>query len=260
MSKLAEILDCKRIEVADAKKARPLSVLEKELKNRPPVRSLCEAIDRPGFLRLIAEFKRSSPSAGPIRPGSDPVETAMLYQSSGAAAVSVLTDRQFFSGSLGDLKEVRSKINLPVLRKEFIIDEYQVVESSAAGADAVLLIVAALDQPLLKRLHRLAFDLGLDPLVEVHQESELDRALEIGARLIGVNNRDLATLKTDLKTTQKLIGKIRNGAVKISESGIHSRDDARFVRDVGAQAILVGEAILSAQDMAAKIRELTDVG
>lgn len=235
-------------------------MLERELKNRPPVRSFRQAVNKPGSLRLIAEFKRASPSAGPIRPGSDPAETAALYEASGAAAVSVLTDARFFSGSLADLKAVRAKINLPVLRKEFIIDEYQLVEASAAGADAVLLIVAALDQPLLKRLHRLAVDLGLDPLVEVHQESELDRALEIGTQLIGVNNRDLATLKTDLKTTERLIRKIPAGLVKISESGIRSRDDARFVRDAGAQAILVGEAILSAPDMAAKIKELTDVG
>ncbi len=253
-------MDYKKIELADTKKARPLNLLERELRSRPPVRSFREAVNRPGSLRLIAEFKRTSPSAGSIRPGADPVETAMLYEKSGAAAVSVLTDRQFFSGSIDDLKAIRAKINLPVLRKEFIIDEYQLVEASAAGADAILLIVAALDQPLLKRLHQLTVDLGLDPLIEVHQESELDRALEVGAQLIGVNNRDLATLKTDLKTTERLMRKIPAGPVKISESGIHSRDDARFVRDAGAQAILVGESILSAPDMAAKIKELTHVG
>jgi indole-3-glycerol phosphate synthase len=235
-------------------------MLERELKSRPPIRSFRDALDRPGSLRLIAEFKRASPSAGIIRAGADPVETALLYEKTGAAAVSVLTDRQFFSGSIDDLKAVRAKINLPVLRKEFIIDEYQIVEAAAAGADAVLLIVAALDQPLLKRLHRLALDLGLDPLVEVHDEDELDRALEIGSRLIGVNNRNLATLKTDLKTTQRLIHKIVGNILKVSESGIHSRTDAQFAHDAGAQAILVGESILSAPDMAAKIRELLDVG
>ncbi len=256
MNKLEEIAAFKRREVAEAKQARPLARLERELKNRTPARGFAAAIRRPGSLSLIAEIKKSSPSAGPIRPGADVVEIAKAYAGAGARAISVLTDSQFFSGCLADLTAVREKISLPVLRKDFLIEEYQVVEAAAAGADAVLLIVALLDRPALKRLLALARDLSLDALVEVHSEPELQEGLEAGAQVVGINNRDLGTLRVDLETTRRLIKKIPADRVRVSESGIRLPADVEFVRAQGADAILVGEELMASQDPAGKIKEL----
>ena len=255
-NKLEEIAAFKRQEVAEMKKSRPLAELERELKHRPQARGFAAAIRRPGELSLIAEIKKASPSAGPIRPDADVVEVARDYSRAGARAISVLTDFKFFSGSLKDLTAVREKVSLPLLRKDFLLEEYQVVEAAVAGADAILLIVAILDPPVLKRLLALARDLSLDALVEIHSDPELQRALEAGAQVIGINNRDLGSMKVDLKTTEQLIKKIPADRTRISESGIRSRADVEFVRGQGANAIRVGEELMSSPDPGAKIKEL----
>lgn len=256
MSALDEVLAHKREEVADAKKRRPLAQLEQSLKGRPPLRSFRQAIRRPGKLSLIAEVKRASPSAGWIKEGASAAGTAQVYAAAGAQAVSVLTDRKFFAGSIADLVAVKGKVELPVLRKDFLLEEYQLVEAAAAGADAVLLIVAALKPEELKRLLKLAGDLSLDALVETHDEQELDQALEAGAQVVGINNRNLATLKVDLETTKRLAAQVPPDRVLVSESGIRSRADVEKVAGWGAHAVLVGEELMSAPDPGARIKEL----
>ncbi|MBI3312131.1 MAG: indole-3-glycerol phosphate synthase TrpC [Candidatus Omnitrophica bacterium] len=256
MNKLEEILAHKRRELKEAKERRPLSGLERALKQRSPVRNFREAIRRPGRLSLIAEIKKASPSAGPIRPDADILQIAKSYEQSGAQAVSVLTDEAFFAGRLEDLLRVRENISLPVLRKDFLLEEYQVVESGAAGADAFLLIAAALSEPVLKRLIGLGRDLSLTALVEVHDERELNEALGNGAEVIGVNNRDLATFQVDLQTTERLFRRIPPDKTRVSESGIRSREDVEFVRAKGADAVLIGEELMSAPDPGKRIREL----
>ena len=256
MTKLEEIVAYKRLELAQLKKRQPISRLEQALKSRPRVRNFRQAIHRPGVLSLIAEIKRSSPSAGPIRPQADAVETARIYEGAGAQALSVLTESKFFGGRLEDLSVVRSQVSLPVLRKDFLLEEYQVLEAAASGADAVLLIMAILDRSLIRRLLRLAQDIQLEVLVEVHTEPEIEEVLEAGAFVIGMNNRDLATMKVDLKTTQRLIQMIPSDRVIVSESGLHSRTDVEFVQKCGAHAVLIGEEFMKSDDIAAKVKEL----
>ena len=256
MNILEEIVAYKRRELAEAKGARPLAQLEKALKRRLPGRNFQEAIHHPGRLSLIAEFKRASPSAGQIRREADPVQVAAAYQQAGAQAISVLTDSKFFSGSLEDLTRVKEKVSLPVLRKDFLLEEYQVVEAAEAGADAVLLIAAILPRPVLGRLIETALDLSLDALVEVHTEREMGEALEAEARILGVNNRDLATLQVDLRITGSLIRKIPDDRIRVSESGIHSPGDVEFVRRQGADAVLIGEDLMSAQNVGTRIKEI----
>ncbi len=256
MTKLEEIVAYKRVELAQIKRSRPVAYLERELKNRPPVRNFRQAIYRQGSLSLIAEVKRSSPSAGPIRPGADAVEIAKQYAQAGAHALSVLAGSKFFSGALRGLISVREKVALPVLRKDFLLEEYHVVEAAAAGSDCILLIVAILDRPTLKRLLQLASDLSVDVLVEVHTRREVNEALEVGADIVGINNRDLATLQVDLKTTQQLIRLIPAGRTVVSESGFHSRADVETVRALGAHAVLIGEEFMKADDIEKRVREL----
>jgi indole-3-glycerol phosphate synthase len=257
MNKLEEIVAYKRIEVAEAKKSHSIAQLERALKERPQPRNFRQAIHRPGKLSLIAEVKRASPSAGAIRSGADAVEIAKQYHQAGAQALSVLTDAKFFSGSLADLTAVKKKVPLPVLRKDFLLEEYQILEAAAAGADALLLIVAILDRPTLKRLLALATDLGLDALVEVHAEPELTQALEAGAQILGINNRNLNTLEVDLKTTERLIRRLpKEGKVIVSESGIHSRSNVEFLERLGVHAVLIGEELMSAPDIGQRVREL----
>ncbi len=256
MSKLEEIVTHKRQEVAEAKKTRPLAQLEQALKRRLPHQPFRQAVVRPGVLSLIAEFKRASPSAGPIRPQADPVEVAQAYQKAGAQALSVLTDSRFFLGSLKDLTAVKEQVPLPVLRKDFLLEEYQVVEAASAGADAVLLIVAILERQMLRRLLGLARDLDLDALVEVHTERELGEALDLETELIGINNRDLNTFGVDLKTTERLRGKIPPGKGVVAESGIHSHEEVELIRRWGADAVLIGEELMSAKEMEVKVKEL----
>ncbi len=260
MTKLEEIVSYKKQELALAKQARPIASLEKEIKSRPPVRDFHRAISGKEKVHLIAEIKRASPSAGLMRQNLDAVAMAKTYAQAGAHALSVLTDSKFFSGSLADLTAVRGAVSVPVLRKDFTLEEYHLLESSAAGADAVLLIVAILPRPALKRLLELARDLSLAALVEVHTERELGEALEAGAEILGINNRDLATLQVDLKTTQALARLIppkeRKHRTLVGESGIHSRADLEFVRDQGVDAVLIGEEFMKAEDPAKRIKEL----
>lgn len=216
---------------------------------------------RAGSIALIAEVKKASPSAGVIRPDFDPVRIAREYEAAGATCLSVLTDQRFFQGSLAFLRDIRTAVSLPLLRKDFIIDERQIAEAVEWGADAILLIVAILDDARLNRFHALATAAGLTALVEVHDETELDRALGIGAALIGVNNRNLKTFTVDLATTERLAARLhgrREGSdvFLVAESGIHTRADVERLQHGGAAAILVGESLMRERDLQAKAREL----
>jgi indole-3-glycerol phosphate synthase len=200
-------------------------------------------------INIIAEFKRRSPSKGMIREGANPIEIARAYQAGGAVAMSVLTEEDYFDGSLDDLRQVKASVDLPVLRKDFVIDEYQVYESAVAGADAILLIVAALEDELLSRLRRLAEEeLHIDALVEVHTSDEMKRAVACGAKLIGVNNRDLRTFEVSLDTSLLLAREAPSDALLISESGLKSPDDLQRLREAGYRGFLIGETLMRAED------------
>ena len=206
-------------------------------------------------INVIAEFKRRSPSKGMIREGANPIEIARAYQAGGAVAMSVLTEEDYFAGSLEDLRQVKATVDLPVLRKDFIVDEYQVYESAAAGADAILLIVAALDDELLSRLRRLAEDeLQMDALVEVHTSEEMRRAVACGAKLIGVNNRDLRTFEVSLETSLSLAREAPSDALLVSESGLNNAADVQRLYDAGYRGFLIGETLMRADDPAAALR------
>jgi len=215
---------------------------------------------RKGNLGLIAEVKKASPSEGIIRDDFDPVAIAKTYETAGASCLSVLTDREFFQGSLDYLRAIREAVSLPLLRKDFMIDERQLPESIEHGADAILLIVSCLDDETLDHLHRLATGAGLAALVEVHNETELERALAIDARLIGVNNRDLTTFTVDLGTTERLANRLAKEGeterVLVAESGIHSRADVERLKACGSRAILVGTSLMRQPDIAARAAEL----
>ena len=259
MGVLDEIVAHKRSELAELKPRRPLPDLIAACRGLAPARDFEPALrPAPGErVRLIAEVKRGSPSRGLFRADLDPVAQARIYAGAGAAAVSVLTDARYFHGSLDDLVNVRAAVSVPVLRKEFIVDEYQLWEARAAGADAVLLIVAALEDPALRDLLHAAKGAGLATLVEVHTAGELDRALRLGAPVIGVNNRDLQTLTTSLEPSLRLLPQIPPGPLTVSESGLASAADVEAVVAAGAHAVLVGETLLRAGDVAAKVRELS---
>jgi indole-3-glycerol phosphate synthase len=210
-------------------------------------------------INIIAEFKRRSPSRGQIKSDADPVLIAKAYESAGAAAVSVLTEEDYFEGSLNDLLAAREAVSLPILRKDFIFDEYQVYESAAAGADALLLIVATLDDEALLRLRTIAEDgLGLDALIEVHTGKEMKRAGECGAKLIGVNNRDLRTFEVSIETSIQLAPMASDGAILVSESGITSIDDIRRLREAGYSGFLIGETLMRAGEPGLVLRSLTE--
>jgi indole-3-glycerol phosphate synthase len=234
----------------------PLEELQRRLAERPEQRPFREALVRPG-LSVIAEFKRRSPSAGEIRRGATPAEIAGAYEEGGAAALSVLTDVPHFGGSLEDLREARQACELPVLQKDFIVDRYQLYEAAVAGADAILLIVAALEQEDLARLHDEARGLDLDCLVEVHSEKELEAALTVDAEVLGINNRNLDDFSVDVQTTFELITDVPAGKTVVSESGIAERETLEELERVGVDAVLIGEALMRARDPAAKVRELT---
>jgi indole-3-glycerol phosphate synthase len=225
-------------------------------------RDFLTALRKPqrGDIALIAEVKKASPSAGIICENFDPVRIAREYEAAGASCLSVLTDEKFFQGSLDYLRQIRAAVKLPLLRKDFIIDERQILEAIEWGADAILLIVAILTDEQLAKFHSLAVEAGLAVLVEVHDEKELDRTLRIGPALVGVNNRDLKTFKVDLATTERLAAHLKGGAgvppLLVAESGIHTRADVERVQKCGGGAILVGEALVKQGDIQAKIREL----
>lgn len=254
MTFLSDILKRKRGEVSERKAQRSENDLRVELSaagtsNRSHHRLFEALSSRSGPVKIIAEIKRASPSVGQIDASLDPVELAIRYQSAGAAAVSVLTDGPGFGGSLGDLQSVRQHVSLPLLRKDFVVDVYQLVEARLAGADAALLIVAALDEPTLESLHRECSHLGLDALVEVHDSEELKRALGCGAKIIGINNRDLKTFAVDLATTEKLVLLIPESVRAIAESGIKGPVEIARLKQSGARNFLVGEALVRASDV-----------
>ncbi len=244
--------------MAHARVRRPLADLQAACRQLPPARDFAAALGPvpDQRVRVIAEIKRASPSKGLIRSGLDPVTQAVSYARAGAAALSVLTDRKYFQGSLEDLVAVRGVVDVPILRKEFVVDDYQLWETRAAGADAVLLIVAALEPEALRDLFHAAKGVGLATLVEAHTERELDEALALGAQVVGINNRDLQTLTTSLAPSLALLPRIPPGTVAVSESGISSRADVEQVARAGAHAVLVGEALVRADDVSAKLREL----
>jgi indole-3-glycerol phosphate synthase len=226
-------------------------------KDVPPFR-LRKALEEPApALKIIAEFKRRSPSRGVIRAGLSPAETARLYERGGACAISVLTDKEYFGGSINDLIDVRASTRLPILRKDFIIDPIQIYQAAIAGSDAVLLIAAVLDDSLLEKMRAMAEDeLGLDALVEVHTTEELQRALNSGAKLIGVNNRDLRTFEVSLQTSERLIAGAPPDRVMISESGLQDAVSLRHLQALGFRGFLVGERLMRASDPEAALRDL----
>ncbi len=255
---LDEIVAAKRAELADTMRAAPLTEVQQRASEQPRPLNLSGAL-MGGGVRLIAEVKKASPSRGLLSPDFDPVRLAEAYVANGAAAVSCLTDPRF-QGELAHLSAIKSSGasgRAPVLRKDFIFDPYQVFEARAAEADGILLIVAILELPLLKELLETAQSLWMQCLVEVHDESELETALEAGADIIGINNRDLHTFTTDLAVTQRLAPAVPPGKVMVSESGIFTSDDLRLLRRSRVNAVLVGEAIVTAPDVAAKVRELS---
>lgn len=246
---LDRIVQTKKIEVEQA--APRLAEFRDMTRQADAPRGFAAALRRPFEVRLLAEVKRRSPSAGDIRPGADPVEVARAYVQGGAAALSVLTDRDYFGGDLAFLRAVRAAVDVPVIRKDFIIDPVQVWEARAAGADAVLLIVRILDQPLLADLHGLARELGMDVLVEAHTEAELGRALDAGATLVGVNNRDLDTFVTDLELSIRLTPGVPSAVTYVAESGIRTAADVDRLGAAGVDAILVGESLMRQADLRA---------
>ena len=254
---LDRILAHSLLELEARKRSQPLAELCEAALGQPPPLDFSSAL-RGDRVQLIAEVKRASPSKGVIRPDFNPVEIARTYADNGAAAISVLTETEYFQGSLDYLRDIRNALgsSLPLLRKDFICDPYQVYESRAYGADSVLLIVAILDPDRLKELLQLTHQLNMSCLVEVHNETELETALNSGAGIIGLNNRDLRTLAVDMAVTQRLRPLIPPDRVVVSESGIRSRSDIEKLRSWGVDAVLVGESLMSAPDIAARMKEL----
>jgi indole-3-glycerol phosphate synthase len=257
MSVLDRIVDATRDDVARRREAVPLAELEGRLAAPRDDRPFREALTRPG-VSLIAEHKRRSPSAGEIRAGASVADVVSAYERGGAVALSILTEGPHFGGSLDDLREARAASVLPILRKDFVVDAYQVYESAVAGADAILLIVAALDDDDLAAFNREALGLDLDVVVEVHSEDELDRALEIAdPDVIGINNRDLVDFSVDVERTYELLSDVPAGKTVVSESGFHTREQLDDLERVGVDAVLVGESLMRSPDPEAACRDLT---
>ncbi len=257
MNILDEIIEYKRGFVAEARKHRPLAQLEREARLPRRKYNFKGALRKPGQIALIAEVKKASPSAGLIKADFNHTQIAEDYFAAGASALSVLTDEKYFQGHLRYLEEIHAAVPLPLLRKDFTIDEYQIYEAALSGAAAILLIVAALEPGEIARFSSLAKALHLDVLVEIHTAQELQIALDCGADMIGINNRDLKEMKTDLSVTEQLAPLIPTGIVKVGESGIRTREDVERLRRAGIDAILVGESIMGSTDMKQKIGELT---
>jgi indole-3-glycerol phosphate synthase len=256
MSTLDHLVAAAREEVERRSAEVPLDELAAQLAERGDDRPFSEALVRPG-LSVIAEFKRRSPSHGEIRPGAEVPEIVSAYERGGAAALSILTEPGSFGGSLDDLRAAREASSLPILRKDFIVDPYQLYEAAVGGADAILLIVAALDDSALRLLHDEARGLDLDCLVEVHDEPDLERALELDCDVIGINNRNLRTLNVDLETTPELLTDVPAGKTVVSESGYSTREQFEELERVGVDAVLVGEGLMRADDPEAAVRSLT---
>lgn len=253
---LDKIVTKKREEIACAKDAISIDVLRSQLADAPPVRSFFDALAADGPIKLIAEVKKASPSKGIIREDFHPVEIAKTYATSGATCISVLTDESFFHGHIEYLSAIREAVDVPLLRKDFILDSYQLVQARVAGADAVLLIAECLDDCNLRKLHNEAIELGMTPLVEFYEPANLARVIEAGATLIGINNRDLRTFETDLQHTIDLRKRIPADHLVVGESGIHDPVDVRLLSDASVDAILVGESLMSEPDIGAAVKKL----
>jgi len=248
---LDRICDDKRAEVAQHKSQRPIQELLKRAKDQAPPRGFATALDKKVDeigIGLIAEIKKASPSVGLIRPTFEPAQLARAYARAGAACLSVLTNK-FFQGTDAHLGEARSAVDLPVIRKDFMVDPYQVVEARALGADCILLIVAALTDDEMATMESIAMDYGMDVLIEVHNEAELERGLKLKSKLIGVNNRDLKVMKTDLGTTERLAPLIPTDRRLVCESGIHSPADIKRMINAGAKRFLIGESLMKREDV-----------
>src|SRR5690349_15592610 len=256
MGMIEELVRAARTGVERRRAELPISDLESRLAGRPEQRPFQEALTRPG-LSVIAEFKRRSPSAGDIAPGADVAAHVAAYERGGAAALSVLTDAPHFGGSLDDLRAARGAATLPIIRKDFIVDPYQLYEAAVYGADAVLLIVRALSDRELAALYEEARALDLDCLIEVHDGDELERALEVDAEVIGINNRDLDEQRVDIQTTFELMPDVPAGKTVVAESGISGREELMELDRVGVDAVLIGGALMTAPDPELKTRELT---
>ena len=276
---LDQIVATKRAETARAKAALPLDRLRDTLADAPPVRDFFTALSTPtrrasedtptrraceghvtrsatATIKLIAEVKKASPSKGLIRDDFDPVAIARAYQAAGATCLSVLTDEHYFQGSLDYLRQIRRTVKIPILRKDFILDTYQLVEARAAGADAVLLIAECLDDCHLRKLHNETIELGMTPLVEFYEPANLPRVLDAGAQLIGINNRDLRTFGVDLEHTIRLADQVPSACLLVAESGIHTHADVLRLQAAGIDAMLVGESLMRAADIAQAVRSL----
>ena len=253
---LSRIIEEKKKELEKANKDVPLSALKKEAESGYIKSSFKKNISRKGHINLIAEIKRSSPSKGVIRRDFDPVRIGLAYNAAGAGAISVLTDERFFDGKLEYIKMVKERVTIPVLRKDFIIDEYQVYQSAVAGADAILLIANILTQEELNRYYSLAKDLGMDVLMEVHNAEEVEKALSTPASIIGINNRDLEDFNVDISVTQQLIRLIPENKIIVSESGIETYEQVMFLKSLGVNAVLIGETFMKSENIGEKVREL----
>jgi indole-3-glycerol phosphate synthase len=254
--RLDELIAATRERLERVKRELPLADLERAAAERGEGRPFAEALSRPGT-SLIAEYKRRSPSAGTIREGATVTEIVRAYERGGAAALSILTEERHFGGSLDDLREARDSTDIPILRKDFTIDPYQLWEAKAAGADAVLLVVGSLRPHELGALHGLARDLDLDAIVEVHDEAELNVALDIDADVIGINNRNLEDFSVDVQRTFDLLHDVPAGKIVVSESGISTREQIDELELVGVDAVLVGEALMRSPDPESAVRDLT---
>jgi len=257
---LDAIIANKKVELAETKRQVPFHDIKSKASNAEPARGFGKSLVGTGDIRLIAEVKKASPSKGVIREDFDPVAIAKIYEESGASCLSVLTEKKFFQGSLEYLGRIRKAVELPLLRKDFIIDEYQIHEARAAGADAILLIAACLEKQQIEDFLGTARQLGLDVLVESHTYKELDRSLHAGAALVGINNRDLTTFTVSLQTTLDLLKDIPDDRIVVSESGISTRDDVVKLHQAGVDAVLVGESLMRAKDIGGKVKELLGKG
>jgi indole-3-glycerol phosphate synthase len=255
---LDKIVDYKRQELESVRRKVSLKDVRAMAEDAEFARGFLDALREPG-VRIIAEIKKASPSAGVIRPDFDPVGIAAAYEENGAAALSVLTDEHFFQGNLRYLEDIRARVKIPLLRKDFTLDAYHVYEARARGADAVLLIVRILEDAQVKDYAALVKDLGMAALVEVHDEKEMERAEKAGAVLIGINNRNLDTFQVDLETTARLAPLAPKGAVLVGESGISTPDHLRKLFAAGVRAFLVGESLLKAEDPGRKLKELRNI-
>lgn len=253
---LDDIIENKAIEVKESKNSLPLELILEQIKDALPTRNFFNAIKPDGDLKIISEVKHASPSKGVFRDDFDPIQIAKSYSRGGASAISVLTDKKYFRGSLLYLKDIRAEVDTPLLRKDFIVDPYQVYEARLFGADAILLIVAALDQSILAELLDLTHMLNMDAIVEVHDEDELERALDVGSRIIGINNRDLRTFDVDLNVSINLSKRVSTDKIVIAESGISSIEDIDRLRGEGVHVFLIGETFMKAPDPGQKLKQL----